>query len=399
VANHFGFIADYDVNRLGRYICLAIVALGIDLVWGYTGILPLCQAFFFCLGGYAIAMHLSLPQGGGQVLPEYNNIPQFFFFNNVNQLPTFWRPFASLPFALFVALALPGTFAFLFGGFVLKSGVRGVYFAIITQALAWAAFLAFCRNELLLGGTNGLTNFYNPLTSSSGWILSLYLLSAAALVVLLVLFQWLLNSNLGTKLVAVRDNESRLRSLKGYRPANYKIFVFTVGALTAAVGGILYVPQNGIITPNIMRVEDSVFLVICVAMGGRGTLLGPIFGSLAVNYANSTLTSDAPRLWPFVLAAFFLMAVLVPGGLSGLWVRLERSLATKPLPLLPWIAISAIVIFIGSEAVGWMPDALNSGVAGFPIKYLLFVSVILAGWVIDRITSQMRKHSERKVYL
>ena len=180
--NMLGVVEPHILNRLGRYLCFAIAALGIDLIWGYAGVLSLCHALFFCMGGYAMAMHLSLPEAGGDVRPEYHNIPQFFFFNNVDSLPFWWRPFASLPFTLLATFVLPALVAGLVGFFIFRNRVRGVYFSIITQALAWGAFLAFSRNEMLLGGTNGLTNFFKPLNSDNKWILALYLLTAALLV-------------------------------------------------------------------------------------------------------------------------------------------------------------------------------------------------------------------------
>jgi urea transport system permease protein len=169
--NMLGVVEPHILNRLGRYLCFAIAALGIDLIWGYAGVLSLCHALFFCMGGYAMAMHLSLPEAGGDVRPEYHNIPQFFFFNNVDSLPFWWRPFASLPFTLLATFVLPALVAGLVGFFIFRNRVRGVYFSIITQALAWGAFLAFSRNEMLLGGTNGLTNFFKPLNSDNKWIL------------------------------------------------------------------------------------------------------------------------------------------------------------------------------------------------------------------------------------
>ena len=185
--NVLGVVDSTHVNKLGRYLCFAIVALGIDLLWGYTGLLGLCQALFFCLGGYVMAMHLRLPEGGGNVRPEYHNIPQFFFFNNVDTLPGWWAPFASLPFTLIAALAVPAFFSLALGFMVFRSRVRGVYFAIITQAVAWGAFLLLCRNEMLLGGTNGLTNFSPALNRNQGWVLFLYLLTVAVLTGLFLL--------------------------------------------------------------------------------------------------------------------------------------------------------------------------------------------------------------------
>src|SRR5690606_11690508 len=297
---------------------------GIELIWGYAGVLTLCHALFFCLGGYAMAMHLSLPGGGGDVRPEYNNIPQFFFFSGVEALPAWWAPFASLPFALIAALLIPAIVSGLLGFFIFRNRVRGVYFSIITQALAWGAFLAFSRNEMLLGGTNGLTNFYKPLNSQNTWILSLYLLTAAVLALSFLVCRAMASSRFGRVLVGIRDNETRL-SFLGYRPDLYKAFIFMAGAVLAGVAGMLYVPQNGIITPNVMRVEDSIWMVIWVAVGGRGRLWGAVIGALLANFTYSALTSDMPRAWPFIQGGLFLAALAFPTGMTELWRRLERE--------------------------------------------------------------------------
>lgn len=383
VLNLMGVVPNHEVNRLGRYLCFAMVALGIDLIWGYTGILSLCQAFLFCLGGYAMAMHLSLAQGGGDVRLEYNSIPQFFYFNNVSQLPEFWKPFASMTFTLVVAIGLPTVLAYLFGKFIFQGRVRGVYFSIMTQAVAWAAYLAFCRNEMLLGGTNGLTNFYRPLNTKASWILGLYLVSLASLTMLFLLYRWLTQSRLGRVLTAIRDNETRLR-FAGYRPDVFKVFAFALAAATASIGGILYVPQNGIITPNIMRVEDSVFFVIWVAFGGRGNLWGAVIGSLLVNYFSSTLTSDAPRLWPFMLGTLFLVAVLLPDGVSGLWKDMEARILAHRSIVGPAIALGGLVLFMVPQALGIVPDLFERQVVAVPVKYWLLVASLCAYTILSR---------------
>lgn len=367
-----GVIEPYHVNRLGRYLCFAIVALGIDLVWGSAGILSLCQALFFCIGGYAIAMHLSLPQGGGDVRPEYHNIPQFFFFNNVDALPSWWRPFASFPFALAAGVLVPALVAGIFGFFIFRNRVRGVYFSIITQALAWGAFLAFSRNELLLGGTNGLTNFYKPLNSQSAWVLGLYLVTALVLVGCFAGFGVLTRSRAGRVLIAIRDNESRLRFF-GYRPEIYKAAAFALAAVFAAVGGMLYVPQNGIITPNVMRVEDSLWMVIWVAVGGRGTRWGAVAGALLANFTYSILTSDMPRAWPFIQSGLFLAVLIFPGGIGSLWTALEADVRASAKPgrlaraAIPLLTV-AIIVFL--EAFDLLPRSLSM------VKYVVIGTLI-----------------------
>jgi urea transport system permease protein len=376
-----GVIEPYTLNRLGRYLCFAIAALGIDLIWGYAGVLSLCHAVFFCLGGYAIAMHLSLVAGGGDVRPEYNNIPQFFFFNNVDVLPAWWSPFESLPVAALVAILLPGTAAALFGFVIFRNRVRGVYFSIITQALAWGAFLAFSRNELLLGGTNGLTNFYKPLNSEMTWILGLYLATATALVLAFVGCQQLVESRFGRLLIAIRDCETRLYFL-GYRPEVYKAAAFAVAAVLAAVAGALYVPQNGIVTPNVMRVEDSIWMVIWVAVGGRGTLWGAVAGALLANFTYSMLTSDLPKAWPFIQAGLFMAVLPFPSGLAHLWSRLESELQAGAVAGRALLVCAFVLTFLIVDKVGWLPSALSiNELLGMQAKYwVLMVAAAALSW-------------------
>lgn len=428
VLSSLGIMEDPFVNRLGRYLCFAICAIGIDLAWGYTGILGLCQAMFFTLGGYAMAMHLSLPQGGGDVRAEYNSIPQFFFFNNVETLPKFWEPFTSLPFALVACILIPTLIGLCFGFFVFRSKVKGVYFTIITQAIAWGAYLIFCRNELLLGGTNGLTNFYKGLNQSPNWIIALYLISAFVLVLVYILAKKLTLSRLGRLMVAVRDKQMLLNFI-GYRASSVQLFAFTISAFIAGIGGMLYVPQNGIITPNIMRVEDSIWMVIWVALGGRGNLWGAIIGALLTNFAFSILTSDLPSVWPFIQGGMFLAVVLMfPDGISGLWKKFEKEhklyatplwrfgfvitviligciilcsnsidlsssiigqvsiyFAMIALTLIPLgkckeysgLALLGVLIFFMLEALGLMPDSVNISLFDIPIKYIVFILVLL----------------------
>ena len=373
-----GVIEPYTVNRLGRYLCFAIAAIGVDLIWGYAGVLSLCQALFFCIGGYAMAMHLSLPAGGGDVRPEYNNIPQFFFFNSVESLPLWWQPFASLPFALVAAVVVPALIAGFVGFFIFRGRVRGVYFSIITQALAWGAFLAFSRNELLLGGTNGLTNFYKPLNSESAWIVGLYLLTAAMLVLVFVGSRYLTRSRFGRVLIAIRDNETRLYFL-GYRPELFKAAAFVTAAVIAAVAGVLYVPQNGIITPNVMRVEDSIWMVIWVALGGRGKLWGAVIGALVASFTYSMLTSDMPSAWPFIQGGLFLAVLAFPDGISQLWKRLEDEV-TKGATVFRAVAVLVVFeAFLIADKLGAFPRVLTLTEFAFvPVKYWILI-VLAAG--------------------
>jgi urea transport system permease protein len=382
----WGVVPDYKLNFLGKHLSLAIVALGIDLIWGYTGLLSLCQAMFFCIGGYVMAMHLSLPQGGGDVRPEYNNIPQFMFFNNVHALPLFWRPLTSMPFTLVAGIALPALAASVFGFFIFRSRVRGVYFSIITQAVAWGAWLLISRNEMLLGGTNGLTNFYKPLTERHGLIVGLYLLTLTTLACAYMICRLLVRSHVGRVLIAVRDKETRLY-FAGYQPSAYKVFAFAVGAALAGAGGMLYSPQVTIISPHNMRVAESILMVIWVALGGRGRLWGAIFGALLVNVTLSSLSSDMPAVWLFVQGGMFLGVVLFfPDGFVGLWDSIERQVArgagfiAVSLTALPLLSVSAFVL---AEALGLMPDSLRRvalttrTIGDVQLKYLVLV-VLLA---------------------
>ena len=317
-----GLIDITSINNLGRYIGLAIVALGIDLVWGYAGILSLCQAMFFCLGGYAIGMYLAMH---GPLDGDNHDIPRcLFVVSSVvsgMQLPWFWKPFGSLAFATLAALALPGLLAFVYGWFTFRSRVRGVYFSIITQATTVAVWLIFCQNSILLCGTNGLTNF----TTIAGCDLTqpavkfgMFAVSAVILILVWLLCRALVRSRSGRLLVAVRDNEVRLR-FAGYDPAAFKVFVFTVGGMLAGLGGMIYTPQTGIITPANMAAIESVNLVICVAVGGRGTLTGAVIGAFVYCFLKSYLTSKVPFLWEYILGALFVSVVLFfPAGLYGL---------------------------------------------------------------------------------
>ena len=383
--NYAGVIPDYRLNFLGKYLCFAIVALGIDLIWGYTGLLSLCQALFFCLGGYAMAMHLSLPQGGG-----IYEVPQFLsyvYYGHANPLPPFWRPMRSFTFAVAAGVFVPAILASVFGFFIFRSRVRGVYFSIITQAVAWGAWLLISRHEMLLGGTNGLTNFSKALTQERRWILALYLLTVTLLALAYVLCRLVAASRLGRVLVAVRDKETRLY-FAGYKPYAFKVFAFTLAAVLAAVGGMLYSPQVTIISPHNMRVEESILMVIWVAVGGRGRLWGAIVGSLVVNYVYASLTSDLPAVWPFVQGAMFLAVVLLfPGGLVSLWDRFEAEVAARAgfvraaAAVLP---LAVLVLFVLGEALGLTPALFRKALFSVPrvgpvqLKYVLIVALLAA---------------------
>jgi len=329
-----GIIGITPVNQLGRFACFAIVALGIDIIWGYAGILSLCQAMFFCIGGYAMGMHLALhgPLDG-------NGIPRCLFVvtSEVSgfNLPWFWQPFHGLIPALVLGLVVPGLVGFVFGYLAFRSRVRGVYFSIITQAATVMAWLVFCRNEVRLCGTNGLTNFVTLAgfdLRSDRVRVGLYMISVAMLGVSYLVCRYLVTSRAGRILLAVRDNESRLR-FSGYDPAAFKTFAFTLAAILAGLGGMLYVPQNGIITPAKMVATESITMVVWVAVGGRGTLSGAILGAIVVSLLSSQLTTTWPSAWPFVLGGLFIILVLFcPEGLLGLW---QKWMAKRTKPAAP----------------------------------------------------------------
>jgi urea transport system permease protein len=343
--NRYGLVSDYSLNLFGKYLALAILALGMDLIWGYTGILSLGQAIFFGLGAYAMGMYLMLESSGQGVYGEA--LPDFMVWNRVTQLPLHWVPFRSFPIALLGSIAVPALAAISIGFLTFRRRVGGTYFAILTQAMAFAAWLMFNRNELNLGGTNGLTDFKSLLGFSlrePDTLRGLYLLTAILVVVCFVACRWLVGSKMGLVLTAIRDQEQRLRFL-GYPVAAYKIFIFAVSAALAGLAGALYVPQVGIITPSQIGVLPSLEIVVWVAFGGRNSLIGALLGAVGINAARSVLTAQFPAWWPIILGGLFIVVVLLlPNGIVGLpqqcwrgWQRLRRrrdlsGRSTVPVP-------------------------------------------------------------------
>ena len=388
---YLGVLSIGDINMLGRFITFAIVALGLDLLWGYVGILSLCQFTFFCLGAYAMGIHLA-HHGGPEGIIDSNGwkIPACLFVvypyevgesSGDALVPGFWKPFWNLPITIFLGLLIPGLVSLILGYFVFKSKVRGVYFAILTQAIAVAAWLVFCRNDVKLCGTNGLTRFdviaphgsiftLNPVDATQGWIesntgtsnielnkdgaidqldysiadvgyslsapevqVSLYIISVLCLLGAYLLCRWIVISRLGKVLVAIRDDEPTL-SFFGYKPYTFKIFAFCVAAMLAALAGLLYVPQMKIVTPSNMEAVRSVLVVVWVAVGGRGSLGGAILGALSVNLIYNYLTSEhnygfftwSPDYWPIFLGIMFVVVVLfLPNGLIELVDRFIKK--------------------------------------------------------------------------
>ena len=317
-------VSDFTLNRFGKFLAFAILALGLDLIWGYTGILSLGHGVFFGIGAYCIGMHLMLSIGTESVYGS--SLPDFMVWNQVKELPFFWKPFYSFPVAVLGAIFVPVLCALIFGFLAFRSRIKGVYFAIITQAVALSAWLVFNRNETNLGGTNGLTDFkqiFGFRLSEPGTQRFLYVLTVLALGGAYFLCRWIIESRTGKVLVAIRDSEQRVL-FSGYSPATYKLFVFVVSAGLAGLAGMLYVPQVGIITPAQIGVLPSLEMVIWVAVGGRGTLVGAIIGAVGVNFARSLLTNYFPELWPFFLGGLFIAVVLIfPDGLVGLMRRLQ----------------------------------------------------------------------------
>ena len=327
-------LSDFRLNQFGKFLCFAILALGLDLIWGYCGVLSMGQGVFFGLGAYCMGMYLALQIGTESVYGS--ELPDFMVWTQVKELPLFWYPFKSFAGALVGAILVPVLFATLFGFLAFRSRIKGVYFAIITQALAFAAWLVFNRNETRLGGTNGLTDFKQLLgfrLSDPSTQRALYLITVLALGATYLFCRWIVASRAGKVLVAIRDSESRV-TFSGYTPWMFKLFVFVVAAGLAGVSGLLYVPQVGIITPAQIGVLPSLEVVIWVAVGGRGTLIGAILGAVAVNYGRSVLTNYFPEAWPFILGGLFVVVVtMFPDGLLGM-IRNVSERKKTPAPVL-----------------------------------------------------------------
>src|SRR6187397_3464486 len=313
-------VSTYLVALFGKYICYAMLALSIDLIWGYAGILSLGHGAFFALGGYAMGMYLMRQIGTRGVYAD-PILPDFMVFLNWKALPVFWYFFDHFWYAAIMVVLVPGTLAFVFGWFAFRSRVTGVYLSIITQALTFALLLGFFRNNFGFGCNNGLTDFKDILgfnVQAQGTRAALFLLSCLALIISFLICRAVVTSKLGKVLIAVRDAESRTRFL-GYRVESYKLFVFTLSACMAGVAGALYVPQVGIINPGEFAPGNSIEAVIWVAVGGRGTLVGAALGAVVVNYAKTVFTSGplAPY-WLFMLGALFiLVTLLLPKGIIG----------------------------------------------------------------------------------
>ncbi len=315
-------VSTYTITLLGKYLCFALLALSVDVIWGYCGILSLGQGAFFALGGYGMGMYLMRQIGDRGV---YGNpiLPDFMVFLNWSELPWFWLGFDQFWFAMLMAVFVPGLLAFVFGWLAFRSRVTGVYLSIMTQALTYALLLAFFRNEMGFGGNNGLTDFKDILgfdLQSDTTRVVLFMITAAILAAAYVLSRMIMDSRFGRVLLTIRDAESRARFI-GFKTERYQVALFVYSAILAAMAGIMYVPQVGIINPGEFAPLNSIEIVVWVAVGGRGTLYGAVIGALLVNYAKTRFTAVLPDGWLFALGALFVyVTIFLPQGLVG-WVN------------------------------------------------------------------------------
>jgi urea transport system permease protein len=326
-------VSNFTINLYGKYLCYAMLAISVDLLWGYTGLLSLGQSLFFALGGYMMGMYLMRMIGD---LGQYHQpIPDFLVFLGWSTLPAFWKPFDNFAFAMLMAVLLPGLLAGVFGYLAFRSRIRGVYFSILTQALTYAACLLFFRNSLLLGGNNGFTDFKfvlghdlrEPATQRG-----LFIATGITLLLVYLLCKWLTKTKFGKVQRAIRDSENRVL-FSGYSTANFKLFIFVFAAVIASLAGVLYVPQVGIINPSEMSTDKSLEAVVWVAVGGRGTLVGPIIGAFTVNALKSWATRAYPDMWLIFLGVMFiLVTIFMPKGIVGLPTQLRviyKKIAAK----------------------------------------------------------------------
>ena len=329
-------VSAFWVTLIGKFMCYAVVALAMDLIWGYTGILSLGQGLFFALGGYAFGMYLMRQIGHDGVYQS--DLPDFMVFLDWKAYPWYWGGTDHFWWAALLVVLVPGVIAFVFGFFAFRSRIKGVYFSIITQALTFAAMLAFFRNDMGFGGNNGFTDFKRVLDvpiTAPGTRTAIYVLSGLYLLGALVLCRWIVTSKLGRVLTAIRDSESRLMFL-GYRTLWFKLFVWTLAAVLSGIAGALYVPQVGIINPSEMSAANSIEIAIWAAVGGRGSLFGPILGAFVVNGAKSWFTVAFPQFWLYFLGLLFVLVTLfMPKGIVGLAMSLgerwrARSGASAP---------------------------------------------------------------------
>ena len=335
----FFHVSNFSINIYGKYLCYAVLAIGVNLLWGYTGLLSLGQALFFSLGGYALGMHLMLKIGK---LGQYkSDLPDFMVFLEFPKrfpdtagLPPHWIPFHSFWFAALMVMVVPAVVSFIFGWLAFRSRIKGVYFSILSQALTYAATLMFFRNDFTFGGNNGLTDFKFILgadINSAATKRGLFIASVVLLLSVYLLCRWLTSTKFGLIQRAIRDSENRVL-FSGYATANFKLFVFVLSGVICGLGGALFVPQVGIINPSEMAPDKSLEAVVWCAVGGRGNLLGPILGAVGCNALKSYATHSFAEQWPYILGGLFIFATLfMPKGLIGLPEQL-RGVRTKFFP-------------------------------------------------------------------
>ena len=323
-------ISTYFITVVGKFMCYAMVALAMDLIWGYTGTLSLGQGLFFALGGYAFGMYLMRQIGHDGVYQS--DLPDFMVFLDWKAYPWYWQFTDHLAYALLLVVLVPGVLAFLFGFSAFRSRIKGVYFSIITQAVTFASMLAFFRNDMGFGGNNGFTDFKRIMgygITTPHMRLALFALTFIVLIGALLACRYIVTSKLGRLLTAIRDSESRVMFC-GYNPIWFKLFVWTFAAVLSGIAGALYVPQVGIINPSEMSPANSIEVAIWVAVGGRGTLVGAILGAFLVNGAKSWFTMAFPEYWLYALGLIFILVTLfLPQGVIGAWQNIKQRLAAN----------------------------------------------------------------------
>lgn len=315
------FLSDFRINLLGKFVSYAILAIGIDLIWGYTGILSMGHGVYFGLGAYGMAMYLKLEAAHGK-------LPDFMAWSGLEVLPWFWQPFANGGVALLLAILIPAALALIIGCLTFKNRIRGVYLSILSQALAVIFVVLFVGQQAYTGGTNGLTNYNTILgfsLASDDTKLVLYYVSVAILIFTYILCSFIVNRRFGKLLVAIRDGENRVR-FSGYNPTVYKVFVYTLSAALAGIAGAIYVPQVGIISPAEMGIIPSIEMVIWIAIGGRGTLIGAVIGAILVNALKSGISESFPDIWSYFIGLTFITVVLfMPSGIVGMVKKLTQK--------------------------------------------------------------------------
>ncbi len=315
-------VSDYMVTLLGKIMCYAIVALAMDLIWGYAGILSLGHGVFFALGGYAMGMYLMRSIGREGVYKS--DLPDFMVFLDWKAYPWYWSFTDNFWYCALLVVLVPGLLAFVFGFFAFRSRIKGVYFSIITQAMTYAFMLLFFRNDTGFGGNNGFTDFKRILgfpISAPETRMALFMITGFALLAFLLLGRAIVTSKLGRVLTAIRDAETRVM-FSGYNPVYFKLFIWTLSAVICGIAGALYVPQVGIINPSEMSPANSIEIAIWTAVGGRGTLIGPVIGAAVVNLGKSWFTQALPEYWLFALGLLFILVTLyLPRGIAGLWIK------------------------------------------------------------------------------